>query len=507
MYLGVDCGTQGTKVVILDPELGGLRGEGYAPHELISESNGRREQDPSWWVEALRSAYAKALEQAGIDSCAIRAVGVSGQQHGLVVLDSSGKVIRPAKLWCDTETSQQNAELLEQLGGEQGSMDQIGLVLATGYTLSKLLWLKQYEPDSFARIAHIMLPHDYLNYWLTGEIATECGDASGTGYFDIRSRRWAPQVLSLVDPSGRLEKGLPRLLDSKQAVGLVRPEIARELGLRDDVLVASGGGDNMMGAIGTGNIRDGVVTLSLGTSGTVYASTEHLPRQLHPQLAAFCSSSGGWLPLICTLNLTGAANAVREMFGLDLAQFNAAAARAPIGSGGLTLLPFFNGERVPPLPDATGSLLGLNMQNLHAANFCRAVLEGTTFGLRFGLDLLRDAGIESREIRLIGGGAKSSLWRQIVADVLNTRVVCPQIGEAAALGGAIQAAWCDLNQKGQVTSLGSLCDRFVAFDEASAVEPVALNARAYEAAYQLYRKHLEAIYMQQTTTKPVSSDK
>jgi len=494
MYLGIDCGTQGTKVVILDPELGGLIGEGYAPHELISGSNGRREQEPRWWVDALRIAYRRALEQAGIDSRAIRAVGVSGQQHGLVVLDASGKVIRPAKLWCDTETSQQNAELLERLGGEQGSMDQIGLVLATGYTLSKLLWLKQHEPDSFARIAHIMLPHDYLNYWLTGEIATESGDASGTGYFDIRSRRWAPQVLSLVDPSGCLEKGLPRLLDSKQAVGFVRPEISRELGLRDDVLVASGGGDNMMGAIGTGNIRDGVVTLSLGTSGTVYASTDQVPRQLHPQLAPFCSSSGGWLPLICTLNLTGAANAVREMFGLDLVQFNAAAARAPIGSGGLTLLPFFNGERVPPLPDATGSLLGLNMQNLDAANLCRAVLEGTTFGLRFGLDLLRDAGIESREIRLIGGGAKSSLWRQIVADVMNTRVVCPQIGEAAALGGAIQAAWCDLNQKGQVTSLGSLCERFVAFDEGSAVEPIKLNALAYEVAYEKYRQHLETIY-------------
>ncbi|WP_020683192.1 xylulokinase [Marinobacterium rhizophilum] len=494
MYLGVDCGTQGTKVVILDPDLGALRGEGYATHELISEANGRREQEPSWWVDAFRRAYRMALAQAGIDSRAIRAVGVSGQQHGLVALDSAGQVIRPAKLWCDTETAPQNAELLERLGGEQGSMEQLGLVLATGYTLSKLLWLKQNESENFDRIAHILLPHDYLNYWLSGEIATECGDASGTGYFDIRSRKWAPQVLGLVDSTGRLENALPPLLEAQQAVGRVRPEIARELGLGNDVLVASGGGDNMMGAIGTGNIRDGVVTLSLGTSGTLYACSDRAPQQLHPQLAPFCSSSGGWLGLICTLNLTGAANAVREMFGLDLAQFNAEAARAPIGAGGITMLPFLSGERVPALPEATGSLLGLNMQNLSAANFCRAVLEGTTFGLRYGLDLLRNAGIESRDIRLIGGGAKSPLWRQMVADVMNARVLCPEIGEAAALGGAIQAAWCDLNRAGQNTSLESLCDRFVAFDDAGAVEPVAKDVQAYEAAYNIYRRHLQALY-------------
>jgi xylulokinase len=494
MYLGVDCGTQGTKVVILDPEQGGLRGEGYAPHELISAANGRREQEPRWWVDAFRRAYRTALEQAGIDSRSIRAIGVSGQQHGLVALDAAGEVIRPAKLWCDTETAPQNAELLERLGGEQGSMDQLGLVLATGYTLSKLLWLKQHEPDNFGRIAHILLPHDYLNYWLSGEIATEYGDASGTGYFDIRSRRWAPQVLGLVDPSGRLESALPPLLEAQQAIGRVRPEIARELGLGDDVLVASGGGDNMMGAIGTGNIQDGVVTLSLGTSGTIYACTDRAPQQLHPQLAPFCSSSGGWLPLVCTLNLTGAANAVREMFGLDLAQFNAEAARAPIGAGGITLLPFFSGERVPALPEATGSLLGLNMQNLSAANLCRAVLEGTSFGLRYGLDLMRAAGIEVRQIRLIGGGAKSTLWRQMIADIMQAPVICPRIGEAAALGGAIQALWCDLEAQGQAVSLQSLCERYVTFDEAGGAEPVAKDVEAYEAAYGRYRQHLVVMH-------------
>ncbi|NVK41797.1 MAG: xylulokinase [Oceanospirillaceae bacterium] len=494
MYLGVDCGTQGTKVVILDPERGTLRGEGYAPHALISEASGRREQEPRWWIDAFRRAYRTALEQAGVDSRAIRAIGVSGQQHGLVALDASGEVIRPAKLWCDTETAPQNTELLDRLGGENGSLETLGLVLATGYTLSKLLWLKQREPDNFARVAHILLPHDYLNYWLSGEIASEYGDASGTGYFDIRSRRWVPEALELIEPSGRLCSALPPLREAHQPVGRVRAEVARELGLAEDVLIASGGGDNMMGAIGTGNIREGRVTLSLGTSGTLYAYCAEAPQRLHPQLAPFCSSSGGWLPLICTLNLTGAANAVRDLFGLDLGGFNAAAASAPIGCDGLSLLPFFSGERVPALPQASGSLLGLNLHNLTPGHLCRAVLEGTTFGLRYGLDLLGDAGIESRDIRLIGGGAKSPMWRQMVADILDTRVVCPRAGEAAALGGAIQAAWCDACERGESVSLAQLCERYVALDDATALEPLPESVEAYQVAFDRYRSRLGELH-------------
>ncbi|ANG63597.1 xylulokinase [Marinobacterium aestuarii] len=493
MYLGIDCGTQGTKVVILDAEQGHICGEGYAPHALISDANGRREQAPQWWIDAFEQAYRQALAQAGIDSQAIRGIGVSGQQHGLVVLDASGAVIRPAKLWCDTETAPQNAELLALLGGEEGSRARLGLTLATGYTLSKLLWLKQHEPETFGRIAHILLPHDYINYWLTGEIAAEYGDASGTGYFDIRSRRWVPEVLALIAPDGQLERALPPLREAHQAVGFVRPELAARLGLGSQVRVSSGGGDNMMGAIGTGNMSAGIVTLSLGTSGTLYAFSDQTPGQEGSGLLApFCSSSNGWLPLICTMNLTSAANAVRELFGLNLDDFNRAAAKAPIGCEGITLLPFFNGERVPALPNASGSLLGLNMQNLTPANLCRGVLEGTSFGLRYGLDLMRDAGIEVRQIRLIGGGAKSALWRQMIADIMQAPVICPRIGEAAALGAAIQAIWCDGHAKGLSVSLESLCERYVVLDEDSGLNPDPESVLAYEAAYARYRQSLSA---------------
>ncbi|OZG69986.1 xylulokinase [Hahella sp. CCB-MM4] len=496
MYLGIDCGTQGTKAVILDPEKALIIGEGYASHQMISGSNGCREQEPSWWVEALIESYRKALDQAGVSGKQITAIGVSGQQHGLVILDSAGEVIRPAKLWCDTETSQQNSELLTLMGGEQGALAQLGLVLATGYTLSKLLWLKQVEPESFNRIEHILLPHDYLNYWLTGEMASEFGDASGTGYFDIRRREWNLDVLTLVDDSGRLPKSLPPLLEAHQSIGRIRPEVAKLLGLEESVIVASGGGDNMMGAIGTGNIQNGVVTMSLGTSGAVYACSEQPLQSLHPLVASFCSSSNGWLPLICTMNLTGAANSVRHLFGLELDEFNDRAARSPIGAEGITLLPFFNGERVPALPDASGSLLGMNSQNLNPSNLCRAVLEGTTFGLRYGLDLLRESGIKTREIRLIGGGAKSPFWRQMVADIMDTRVVCPTLGEAGALGGAIQAAWCESHLQGRKESLSDLCGRYVVLDESSAVEPSSMAVGAYQEAYDLYRQRLTSAYPQ-----------
>lgn len=400
----------------------------------------------------------------------------------------------PAKLWCDTESAAQNAQLVAQLGGEAGCLERLGLVPATGYTLSKLLWLKQHEPEAFGRIGTILLPHDYLNYWLTGECAAERGDASGTGYFDVRTRRWAPEVLALIAPDGRLERALPRLLRAEEPVATVRPALARELGLAEGVLVASGGGDNMMGAIGTGNIADGIVTLSLGTSGALYACTERPPVLSSPLVAPFCSSSNAWLPLICTMNLTGVVHQVRTLFGYDLERFQQEADRAGIGAGGITLLPFLNGERVPALPRASGSLLGLNTQNLTPANLCRAALEGTTFGLRHGLDLLRASGIRCDSIRLIGGGARSPLWRRLVAEILDTQVVCPRVGEAAALGAAIQAAWCEQHQRGTGVSLAELCGRFVALDPDSAVTPEAGAVARYRDAYQRYRRHLNQLH-------------
>lgn len=493
LFLGIDCGTQGTKAIILDAVNGQVLGLGAAAHTLISGANGRREQDTSEWLEAFALATRRALLAANVDGQKILGVGVSGQQHGLVLLDGEGQVLRPAKLWCDTESTPENDRLLANLGGESGSLERLGVVIAPGYTVSKLLWTKEQHPDIFARIAQILLPHDYLNYWLTGRSCSEYGDASGTGYFNVRTRQWDLQILREIDPSGRLEAALPELIDAHQPVGTILPGIAAQLGINPHALVASGGGDNMMGAIGTGNIQPGAITMSLGSSGTVYAYSEQPTVSPDASVATFCSSSGGWLPLICTMNLTNATGVIRELFELDIERFNERVEQAPIGADGVCMLPFLNGERVPALPHATGSLLGLTMTNLTEANLCRAAVEGTTFGLRYGLDLLRQNGLQSRSICLIGGGSKSPVWRQIVADIMNTPVICTEQSEAAALGAAIQAAWCHASANGDASSLAELCERCVKLDPASETLPIAANVAAAQQAYERYQQHVATL--------------
>ncbi|RTQ97682.1 xylulokinase [Halomonas nitroreducens] len=485
MYIGVDCGTQSTKVVVVDVEGGRILGEASRPHALSEDDNGRREQAPADWIAAFLGAFFDAVERAGIAARAIRAIGISGQQHGLVALDADGEPVYPAKLWCDTETAAHNAAVVERLGGQAGCLDKLGLVLQTGYTASKLAWLRDSRPEAYRRIASLLLPHDYLNFWLTGERVAEAGDASGTGYFDTRTRRWREDVFAEIAPELDVERVLPRLIESHEPAGTVRPDLARELGLADGVVVSSGGGDNMLAAIGTGNIHPGVVTLSLGTSGTICA---HSPEPVVPgsaMVANFCASHGGWLPLVCTMNVTSATTRIRELFGLDLASFGERVASAPIGAEGMTMLPFFNGERVPMLPDATANLDGLTSVNTTQANLCRAVVEGATLGLRYGLDQFGCLAEGVREIRLVGGGARSPVWRQMVADVTGSRVVCPEITDAAALGAALQAAWC---QEGG--ELADLCVRLVHLDEASRAEPAPANVAAYREVYARYRRRL-----------------
>jgi xylulokinase len=488
MFLGIDCGTQGTKALLLDADSGRVLGHGSASYPLHSGANGCREQAPADWLKAFAQATAQAIASAGVSGQLIQGIGVSGQQHGLVLLDAQGQVLRPAKLWCDTESTAQNDQLLAWLGGPHGSLQRLGLAIAPGYTVSKLLWTRERHPAVFERIAYMLLPHDYLNFWLTGRACAEYGDASGTGYFDVRTRSWDLDLLRHIDPGGRLERALPTLIQAREPVGHILPDVARQLGINPNAVVASGGGDNMMGAIGTGNIGTGNITMSLGSSGTVYAFSAQPVVSAEPAVATFCSSTDGWLPLICTMNLTNVTGAVRELLQLDLAGFNQQVASAAIGAGGVHMLPFLNGERVPALPHASGSLAGLTTSNLTAANLCRAAVEGTTYGLRYGLDLLREAGLQSRSIRLTGGGAKSPVWRQIVADIMNTPLACTLEPEAAALGAAIQAAWCV-----GTASLAQLCEHCVQLDSASHTEPLLGQSQQYEQHYRHYRAEVDRL--------------
>ena len=486
LFIGIDSGTQGTKVVVFSRDKGQIISSADAPHQLIETPRGSREQNPEWWTAACEQAITTALQKAEVDCTKIKAIAVSGQQHGLVPLDARGRVIRPAKLWCDTETAPQCRTLTERVGGEEAVVNAIGNRIAAGFTASKVAWLKEQEPENYARLHTALLPHDYLNYWLTGERKTEYGDASGTAYFDVRQRCWSETLLNAIDDSGRLQACLPEIITPVEACGLLRSQQATAWGLPEGVLVAAGGGDNMMAAIGTGNVQPGVLTASLGTSGTIYAYSDTPVVDSQGELAAFCSSSGGWLPLVCTMNVTVATELIRYLLKFELKQFNAEVSQAPLGAEGLLLLPFFNGERTPALPEATATLYGMTSLNLTPANLCRAFMEGATLGLRYGLDVMLRNGIRPTEIRLVGGGAQSSIWRQLVADIFQIPVVSPVSTEAGALGAALQAMWCYCNQMEGDTALADLCTDFVQLDDTSRAQPRGEASFFYADLYQRY---------------------
>jgi len=469
LFLGIDSGTQSTKAVIVDGGDGRVLATHAASYDILpSDIPGTKEQRPEDWVAALDICITAVLQAVGTRANEVAGIGMSGQQHGFVPLDAEGRVIRPAKLWCDTSTAPQCATMLERLGGKARALDLLGNAIPPGFTAPKILWLKEHEPDHFARLATVLLPHDYLAFWLTGRCQMEWGDASGTALMNVRTRAWSPEALAAVDAS--LASKLPPLCDSREPAGVVRPDLARRWSLCDRVVVC-GSGDNMMGAIGTGNVRDGIVTASFGTSGTIYACSEQPIVDPGGEVAAFCDATGRWLPLVCTMNVTVATEMVRTLFGFDHAGFSAAAATVPPGSHGLLLVPFFEGERTPDVPDGTGVWLGARPATFDAPHMARAAMEGVTLGLNYGLNRMRALGLSPREIRLTGGGSRSAVWRQIAADVFDCAVVCPAQEEGAAYGAALHAMWVAGLARGARGPISDLTDRFIALDESSRAEP------------------------------------
>jgi xylulokinase len=468
LYIGVDSGTQSVKAVVLDLEAGSVVAQARRPHRMIAGlPPGHMEQHPEEWVAAMDEAVAEVGQ--AVDRSRVRGIGISGQQHGFVPLNAEGRVIRPAKLWCDTSTAEECAILTRKLGGAKAVLRKTGLPFLPGYTAPKVLWLKRREPAHFRQLRHILLPHDYLNFHLTGRYFMEHGDASGTAFLDVRRRDWSAAATEAVD--GRVAGCLPPVSASSEACGILKPEAAARYGFPKETIVSAGGGDNMMGAIGTGNVVPGVVTASFGTSGTIYAYARRPVVDPAGEIAAFCSSTGGWLPLLCTMNVTGVTEQVRALFGWSLGELEAAAAAAPAGADGLTLLPYLDGERTPNLPRGTGVYFGLDRTTLARNHLARAAFEGATLGMNYGLVRLRELGVRPKEIRLTGGGARSPLWRQISADVFGVPVVAMREDEGAALGAALQAAWCASKGRGSTAALAGLCARCVAVDAATRAEP------------------------------------
>ncbi|KRA52831.1 xylulokinase [Pseudoxanthomonas sp. Root65] len=489
LVAGIDAGTQSLKVVVYDPAARVIVASASEPLALMSGDDGRREQHPADWVVAMRVCFAR-LEPAV--RARIGALAVSGQQHGFVPVDAAGEVLAPAKLWCDTSTTAECEHIMAAVGGATRTIALAGNPILAGYTASKLPWTKTHRPDAYGQLATILLPHDYLNFVLTGQRFCEYGDASGTGWLDVRTRTWSADLLRATDPERDLADCLPPIA-APDALFDIDSATASQLGLPATVKVAVGGGDNMMAAIGTGCVEEGRLAMSLGTSGTLFAYSDTPVVDPQGAWAAFCSSTGGWLPLICTMNCTVATEQVASAFGFSSREGDAHLHATPPGADGLVMLPFLNGERTPDLPRGKGVLAGIDTINMTPAHVYRAAMEGATYSLKYGYDAFVRAGMRFERIVLTGGGSNSAAWRQLVADVFGLPVDVPAQAEGAALGAALQALWARGRAQAQGASIADITREHIAIDPALSATPDPARTPAYAAAYQRFLHYLDAV--------------
>ncbi|KAL6785248.1 hypothetical protein ACKKBG_A03065 [Auxenochlorella protothecoides x Auxenochlorella symbiontica] len=475
LYLGLDVGTSGTKALLYDPDKKQVLGRGSVAYGVQSSRAGEAEQDPAIWIEAVCTASRQALQ--GLPAAQVRGIGVSGQQHGMVVLDKDNMVLQPAKLWCDV-TSAEEAEELSRV---------YGTTLVPSFTATKLLWLKRHEPDVFAQVATVLLPHNYINFWLTGEAVMEASDASGMGFLSENPRLWDWERVKAVDP--RLCDCLPPLRSANEPAGRLQPDAAERLGLPAGIVVGPGGGDNAMAALGVGAVEEGTLVLSLGTSGTLFGPSMGLIEDPTGIICPFADATGAWLPLLCIINCAGVPEEVRQAHGLSHEEITELASREQPGCDGVTFLPFLGGERTPNWPHASGALLGLRVGSSRPGLVYRAALEGVTFLLAAGKERLRAHGLVPDELRVVGGGARNRLWRRIVADAFQLPLRFPLEPEAAALGGALQAAAIDRGQR-----VGKFVSSHGIALEEGATLPDPGVAGAYRAAMQRSRALGQALF-------------
>ncbi len=451
--IGIDVSTTATKALLAD-ETGAVLSVATTEYPFQTPRPLWSEQDPGLWWEAAVQSLRTLLGQAGVDPAQVAAIGLTGQMHGLVLLDAEGRVLRPAILWNDQRTGAQCDEIRARLGRER-FIQITGNDALTGFTAPKLLWVRQNEPDIYARARHALLPKDYVRWQLTGEFACDMADGAGTVLMDLRRRTWSDEVLSALDVP---RAWLPTLFEGPQITGRITPAASAATGLRAGTPIVAGGGDQAAQAVGVGAVREGIVALTLGTSGVVFATTDHPAIEPAGRLHAFCHSvPERWHLMGVMLSAGGSLRWFRDTFrpGTAYDQLLADCAQVPAGSEGLLFLPYLTGERTPhPDPLARGAFVGLTVRHT-AAHLTRAVLEGVAFGLRDSFELMREAGLAAiQQVRVSGGGARSALWQQILADVLGTELVTVNTSEGAAFGAALLAGvgaglWPDVPAAGE----------------------------------------------------------
>jgi xylulokinase len=475
--IGVDVGTTGTRAVAVD-ERGSVIDARTAEYPLLTPRPQWTEQDPAEWWRATREVIGAVAGSVREASNEVAGIGLTGQMHGSVFLDRDGQVIRPALLWNDQRTGAQCEEITDRVG-PQRIVEITGNPALTGFQAPKVLWLRDEEPANFERVAHVLLPKDYVRYRLAHELATDASDAAGTLFLDLRERTWSSEVLKALDVPA---EWLPAVFEGPETTGAIADDVADELGLPGGIPVAAGGGDNAAAAVGTAVTREGLMSSSIGTSGVLFAHAEACAVDPSGRIHAFAHSvPGRYCLLAVTLSAGGSLRWWRDLTGVGYDELVAEAESVPPGSEGLVFLPYLTGERTPHLdPSATGGFIGLTARHTRG-HMTRALMEGVLFSLRDGLEIMRGLDVRPTQIRAIGGGATSELWLRLQADVYGAAVHRLAIEEGAAYGAALlghvaAGTFADVHEATTVVHT---------LDEVT--EPDPTRVAVYEETYEVYR--------------------
>lgn len=493
--IGVDCGTSGTKTVLFD-ESGNVIASKTIEYPMYQPKNGYAEQDPADWSNAMINTIKAVMSQSGVSKDDVKGVGISGQMHGLVMLDKDGNVLRKSIIWCDQRTANEVEEMNQKLG-EKKLIEITANPALTGWTAAKILWVKNNEPEIYEKCAHILLPKDYLRFILTGEFATEVSDASGMQLLDVPNRCWSDEVLSALDIDKSL---LGKVYESCEVTGEVTPKMAELTGLKAGTIVVGGAGDNAAAAVGTGVVEDGKAFTTIGTSGVVFAHTSNISIDPNGRVHTCCAAvPGSWHVMGVTQgaglslkwfrdNFCNAEKETASLMGVDeYYLMDKEAETVPVGANRLLYLPYLMGERTPHLdPDARGIFFGLSAMHTKK-DMLRAVLEGVSYSLRDCVEVFREMDINVSDMMACGGGGTSPLWRSMLADLYNCPVKTVASKEGPALGVALLATV----GAGIYSSVPEACKAVIKTDKTQ--EPVAENVPEYEKYYQLYREIYPAL--------------
>ena len=482
LYIGVDLGTSACKFLLMD-EKGEIKNVVSKEYPLEFPHPGWSQQNPEDWMKAVEEGIPELIK--GFDGSQVAGIGAGGQMHGLVVLDENDQVIRPAILWNDGRTAAQ-VDYLNQVIGKDKLSEYTANIAFAGFTAPKLLWMKENEPELFARIDKIMLPKDYINYMLSGVHCTDVSDASGMLLFDVKNKRWSKEMLDIV---GVKESQMAQIFESYQSVGRILPEMAKKLGISENAVIAAGAGDNAAAAVGTGTVGEGACNLSLGTSGTLFISSEHFGVDEKNGLHSFAHADGHYHLMACMLSAASCNKWLMEdIFGTkEYAAEQAPITREKLGKNHVFFLPYLMGERSPINDtDARGTFTGMTMDTTRA-DLTQAVLEGVAFAIRDSLEIARSQGIDIKTSKICGGGAKSALWKTMFANILNVKLEILESEQGPGMGGAMLAMVAD----GTYPSVQAVCDALVKVVDT--VEPQADLVELYEQRYQQFSEIYPAL--------------